>query len=49
VVKTSDHTHVAYAITAIACFLLVRTKISPLLIMGVAGVLGALGLVGSAP
>ena len=49
VVKTSDHTPVAYAITAIACFLLVRTKISPLLIMGVAGVLGALGLVGSAP
>ena len=45
VVKTSDHTPVAYAITAIACVLLVRTKISPLLIMGVAGVLGALGLV----
>jgi hypothetical protein len=45
VVRTSDQTPVSYAITAIACVLLVRTKISPLLIMGVAGVLGALGLV----
>jgi len=45
VVKTSDHTPVAFAITAVACVLLVRTKISPLLIMAAAGVLGALGLV----
>ena len=45
VVKTSDHTPVAYAITAVACVLLVRTSVSPLLIMAVAGVLGALGLV----
>lgn len=45
VVKTSDHTPVAFAITAVACFLLVRTKISPLLIMAAAGVLGGLGLV----
>jgi chromate transporter len=45
VVKTSDHTPVAYAITAAACILLVRTKVSPLLVMGAAGVLGALGLV----
>jgi chromate transporter len=45
VVKTADHTPVAFAITAVACVLLVRTKISPLLIMAAAGVLGALGLV----
>ena len=45
VVKTSDHTPMAYAITAVACALLVRTKVSPLLIMAAAGVLGALGLV----
>ena len=45
VVKTSDHSAVAYAITAVACALLVRTKVSPLAIMAVAGVLGALGLV----
>jgi len=46
VVRSSDHGLVAYAITAVACVLLVRTKISPLLIMAAAGVLGALGLVG---
>ncbi len=46
VVRSSDHTAVAYAITLVAMVLLVRTKISPLLIMAAAGVLGALGLVG---
>lgn len=45
VVRTSDHTPVAYAITAVACLLLVRTKVSPLLVMAAAGTLGALGLV----
>ena len=45
VVRSSDHTPVAYVITAIACALMVRTQISPLLIMAAAGVLGALGLV----
>lgn len=45
VVRSSDHTPVAYGITAIACVLMVRTQISPLLIMAGAGVLGALGLV----
>lgn len=46
VVRSSDHSWVAYAITVVSCVLLVRTKISPLLIMGAAGVLGAFGLVG---
>ena len=46
VVRSSDHTLVAYAISAVTMLLLVRSKISPLLLMAVAGVLGALGLVG---
>jgi chromate transporter len=46
VVRSSDHTAVAYLITLVAMILLVRTSISPLLIMAAAGVLGALGLVG---
>lgn len=45
VVRTSDHSPVSYAITAAACLLLVRTNVSPLLIMAAAGVLGALGWV----
>ncbi|MGH7786920.1 MAG: chromate transporter, partial [Candidatus Binatia bacterium] len=46
IVRSSDHSLAAYAITVVACVLLVRTRISPLLIMAAAGVLGALGLVG---
>jgi len=46
VVRSSDHSTVAYAITVVTMVLLVRTKISPLLVMAAAGVLGALGLVG---
>lgn len=45
VVRSSNHTLAAYVITAIALVLLVRTKISPLLIMAAAAVVGALGLV----
>jgi chromate transporter len=47
VVRSADHTPEAYAITVVACVLLVRTKISPLLIMAAAGILGAFGLVGA--
>lgn len=46
VVRSADHTPVAYAITAVSCVLLVRTNLSPLLIMAAAGALGAAGLVG---
>jgi chromate transporter len=46
VVRSADHTPVAYAITAVSCLLLVRTRISPLMIMAAAGVLGAFGVVG---
>jgi chromate transporter len=45
VVRSSDHTVAAYLISAVTLVLLVRTKISPLLLMAGAGVLGALGLV----
>ena len=46
VVRSSDHSLVAYVITVVAMALLVRTKISPLIVMAAAGVLGAFGLVG---
>lgn len=46
IVRSSDHTPVAFLITAVTTVLFVRTKISPLIIMAACGVLGALGLVG---
>jgi chromate transporter len=46
VVRSSDHSLVAYAISAVSVVLLLRTKVSPLLVMAAAGVLGAFGLVG---
>jgi chromate transporter len=45
VVRSSDHSAMAYAITLVAMILLVRTKLSPLLVMAVAGLMGALGWV----
>jgi chromate transporter len=45
-VRSSDHSLVAYAISAVTLVILLRTKISPLLVMAAAGVLGAFGLVG---
>lgn len=45
VVRSSDHTAAAYLISAVTLVLLIRSKISPLLLMAAAGVLGALGLV----
>ena len=45
VVRSADQSVAAFALTALATILLVRTRISPLLIMAVAGTLGALGLV----
>ncbi len=45
VVRSSDHSVTAYIITVLTTVLLLRTKISPLIIMAAAGVLGALGLV----
>jgi chromate transporter len=45
VVRSSDHSFVAYVISAVSVVLLLRTKVSPLMLMAAAGVLGAFGLV----
>lgn len=45
VVRSSDHTPVAYLVSLVTLVLLLRTKISPLILMAGAGALGALGLV----
>jgi chromate transporter len=45
VLRSADHTLVAYAISAATMVVLLRSKLSPLFIMAAAGVLGALGLV----
>lgn len=46
VVRSADHGLVAYAISIVTLVVLLRTKISPLLVMAAAGVLGAFGWVG---
>jgi chromate transporter len=46
VLRSADHSLVAYAISAVTLVALLRTKISPLFVMAAAGVLGALGWVG---
>jgi chromate transporter len=46
VVRSSDHSLPAYAITLVTVIVLLRTKLSPLIVMAAAGVLGAFGLVG---
>ena len=46
ILKTADHSPLAYAVSFVVCFLMVRTKISPLWFMAVAGVLGGLGWMG---
>lgn len=45
IARASDHSAVAWVITAIATVLLVRTKVNPLYIMAVAGLLGWMGVV----
>lgn len=45
ILRISDHDTPAYAVSAVVCVLMLRTRISPLLFMAVAGLLGALGLV----
>jgi chromate transporter len=43
ILHTADHTPLAYGVSILVCILMLRTKISPLWFMGVAGVLGGLG------
>jgi len=45
ILRISDHDTPAYAVSAVVCLLMLRTRISPLVFMVVAGSLGALGLV----
>ena len=40
---TADHSPLAYGVSVVVCFLMLRTKISPLWFMGLAGVMGGLG------
>ena len=46
VLRSADHSVMAYAISAATLVILLRTKLSPLVVMAAAGVLGALGWVG---
>jgi chromate transporter len=45
ILHISDHDTPAYAVSLVVCVLMLRTKISPLWFMAVAGLMGALGLV----
>jgi chromate transporter len=45
IARASDHSWMAWLLTAVATLLLVRTKVNPLLVMAAAGVLGWMGLV----
>jgi chromate transporter len=45
ILRISDHDTPAYAVSLVVCVLMLRTKISPLWFMAVAGLLGGLGLV----
>ncbi len=45
IARASDHSAMAWVLTAVATALLVWTKVNPLLIMAAAGLLGWLGLV----
>ncbi len=45
IARASDHSVMAWVLTAVATFLLVRTKVNPLLVMAAAGLLGWMGLV----
>ena len=45
IVRAADHTPAAFAITAVTAVVLARTRLSPLVVMAGAAVLGVLGLV----
>jgi chromate transporter len=45
ILRISDHDTPAYAVSLVVCVLMLRTKISPLWFMSIAGLMGALGLV----
>lgn len=45
IVQTADHTPQAVLVSLLVCALMLRSRLSPLLFMAVAGVLGGLGLI----
>ena len=45
VLRTADHSVVAYLVSAVVCALMLFTRLSPLYFMAVAGVLGAIGII----
>ena len=45
VLKTANHSFVAYCLSLMVCVLVLRTKISPLVFIGVCGLAGVLGFV----
>jgi chromate transporter len=45
IVQTAARTPLAVAVSLLVCVLMVRTRWSPLLFLGVAGVLGGLGVI----
>jgi chromate transporter len=45
ILRISDHDTPAYAVSLVVCVLMLRTKVSPLWFMAIAGLMGALGLV----
>jgi chromate transporter len=49
IIKVSDHDLPGLMASLVVCFLMLRTRISPLLFMAVCGVLGAFGLLNATP
>ena len=45
ILRISDHDTPAYAVSLVVCFLMLRTRVSPLWFMAVAGLFGSLGLI----
>ena len=45
ILRISDHDTPAYAVSALVCLLMLRTRLSPLWFMAVAGLLGGLGMI----
>lgn len=49
IIKVSDNNPAGVIASLVVCFLMLRTRISPLLFMAVCGVLGAIGLLNATP
>jgi len=45
ILKTANHSYVAYALSFMVCFFVLRTKISPLVFISISGLAGILGFV----